>query len=179
MYPRRQSGNQPSSNGGPPFLLLLLVAFALVLGVFFLFQGLRSFSPGVNPESNSATLQAQAELTEIASQNADRFATQTARPTATPIPPCQEFTIRTAMANVRAEPDIDAEVLDRLPEGTTICVIQPASSPIEWHLIDLNPNTRRIETAYMHISVLRAVNPTPRPTATVTPIALATITPRP
>lgn len=179
MYPRRPSGNQPSPNGGPPFLLLLLVALVLVLGVFFLLQGLRGFSPGVNPENVSATQQAQAELTEIASQNADRFATQTARPTATPIPPCQEFTIRTTMANVRGEPDIDAEVLDRLPEGTTICVIQPAASPSEWHLIDLNPNTRRIEMAYMHISVLRAVNPTPRPTATVTPIALATITPRP
>ena len=179
MYPRRQAGNQPFRNGGPPFLLLLLVAFVLVFGVFFVLQGLRSFSPGVNPESISATQQAQAELTEIASENADRFATQTARPTATPIPPCQEFTIRTTMANVRVEPDIDAAVLDRLPEGTTICVIQTASPPSEWHLIDLNPNTRRIETAYMHISVLRAVYPTPRPTATVTPITLATITPRP
>ena len=179
MYPHRQKGKLLAGNGGPPFLLLLLAAFALVLGVFFLLQGLRSFSPGVNPASLSTTRQAQAELTEIASENVDRFATQTARPTTTPIPPCQEFTIRTTMANVRSAPDLEAEVLDRLPEGTTMCVIQTAASSSEWHLIDLNPNTRRIETAYMHHSVLRAVNPTPRPSATLTPIPLATITPRP
>lgn len=157
----------------------MLVAFTLVFATFFLLQGLRNASTGVDPQRSAATQQAQWEFTEIAEQNRALYSTQTARPTATAIPPCQEFTIRTAMANIRAEPDIDAERLDRLPEGSAICVIQAASSTAEWYLIDRNPNTRRVEIGYMHQSVLRATNPTPRPTATATDITLATITPRP
>ncbi len=179
MHSARQPGNWPPRNRRPPMLLLLLVAFTLVFAAFFSLQGLRNLSTGLDPASAAATQQAQREITAIAEQNRARFETQTARPTATAIPPCQEFTIRTAMANIRAEPDIDGERLDRLPEGTTICVIQAASANSEWHLIDRNPNTRRIEIGYMHQSVLRAANPTPRPTASATPITLATITPRP
>ncbi len=179
MYPRRQPGYGNSRHGGPPTILLLLVVGALVFGAFFLLQGLRNFTASGGQDSAQATQESAASLTEIAAVDADRFATQTARPTPTPIPPCQDFTIRAPMANLRAAPNIDAEALDRLPEGTEICVIQPAAPGEEWHLIDRNPNTRRVEPGYMHISVLRALRPTPRPTASATPITLATITPQP
>ena len=39
----------------------------------------------------------------------------------------------------------------------------------EWYSIDLNPSTRRIELAYMHESIIEAVNPTPTPSITPTP----------
>ena len=109
---------------------------ALVFGAFFLLQGLRNFTASGGQDSAQATQESAASLTEIAAVDADRFATQTARPTPTPIPPCQDFTIRAPMANLRAAPNIDAEALDRLPEGTEICVIQPAAPGEEWHLID-------------------------------------------
>ncbi len=179
MSRRRQTNFGSTNHNNPPSYFLLLVAFLLVFGVFFLLQGLRNFTANRGgfaadsaTEDTAATLLANTVI-------AQRAATQTARPTLTPIPPCQDFVIRVPFANLRRAPDLQAEVLERLPEGQGICVIQPATTGMEWHLVDRNPNTRRVDTAYLHRSTIRALRPTPRPTATATPIPLATVTPIP
>jgi len=124
-----------------------------------------------------------------------RMATQEAvqaRPSATPLPECQDFRVIVPNAIVRETPASNGAILTGYTEGTIVCVLARETGT-EWYAIDQNPDTRRAELAYMHESVIEAVNPTPTPsitptpsntftplpTVTNTPLPSATSTPRP
>ncbi|MCY3780565.1 MAG: SH3 domain-containing protein, partial [Chloroflexi bacterium] len=96
-------------------------------------------------------------------------------PSFTPVPPCQEFVVRVPIAIVRAGPSTSSRIIEGLREGETVCVITMLPDS-EWYLIDQNMLTRRLERVYMHRDIIRALNPTPRPTATAIPSDTATPT---
>lgn len=166
-YTRRSSRPQ----NGMPGWLVFLVAVALVFGAFYLWDGLQRFvrTGGLGiPES---TARAQVVATATA-ERVTRVAiiTRTPAPTATPLPECQAFRVSVANAPtalVRAAPNANGRVIDAFPNETDVCVLwrEPSS---EYFAVDADPTTRRYEIAYMHESVLEALNPTLTPSATMT-----------
>lgn len=105
-------------------------------------------------------------------------------PTRTPVPECQVFEIWSADARVRECPDLQCDFRLMLYYEDRVCVyskVQPGESDYpnaeDWYVIDLNPNGAFRDLAYIHESVVRPVNPTPRPTQTFTPLPTITITP--
>ena len=153
---------------GPPSWFVILLGIAIVFGVYYLWLGLRSFmASGVTVVE--ATLQANEESTAAAARAQEvAFNAPTPLPSFTPVPPCKDFVVRVPIAIVRAEPSTTSRIVEGLREGDTVCVITTMPDG-EWHLIDQNTLTRRIERVYMHRDILRALNPTPKPTATLTP----------
>jgi hypothetical protein len=154
--------------------LIFLVAMALVFGLYYVWLGIQNF------------LRTGGQGVTEATEQANTFATATAvvlpptfNPTPpfspTPVPTCTDFVVIVPNARVRAEPRESAPVLTSFFEGDTICVLGRPSPESEWYTIDYKPATRRIDTAYMHESVIAAANPTPTPTLTSTP--LPTVTP--
>jgi hypothetical protein len=98
----------------------------------------------------------------------------TLRPTATPPPECQDFRVSVPAGIVREGPAQTATIITQLNQGTLVCVLGRETNS-EWYTLDLNASTRRIDLAYMHESVIEAVNPTP----TQSPTSPATRTPSP
>ena len=95
----------------------------------------------------------------------------TPRPTFTPIPECQDFTVIVDAAIVRQGPTTGSQPLASLSRGEMVCVIERRG---DWYLIDNNPATRRIDEAYMFFNIIEAMNPTPTPTNTYTPAPTVT-----
>lgn len=97
-------------------------------------------------------------------------------PSSTPIPECQDFVVTASNARVREAPNTESNTVTSFSQGEIICVLgrDPDS---EWYTIDSDPSQFRMKLAYMHESVIQAVNPTPRPSRTPTP--LPTVTPAP
>ncbi len=165
-----------SSRGGPPAWLIILVAVALVFGGYYLWLGvsnyLRTGGLGVVEATERAVVIASATAERIFSQP-----TRTLPPSLTPIPDCQEFFVSVPQAIVRAAPTTVGEVIAQLAEGTSVCVIGRADENAEWYIVDGNPETRRIEFAYMHETIIRPADPTPTPTRTFTPPPTVTSVP--
>jgi hypothetical protein len=92
--------------------------------------------------------------------------------------------VTAAAGIVREGTSTESAVITQFREGTIICVLQRESGT-EWYSIDLNPSTRRLDLAYMHESIIEAVNPTltpsitPTPSNTVSPAPTVTLTPTP
>ena len=172
---------QPSE---PPAWFVLLVGVAIVLGVYYLWQGWRNFrASGVS--ASESTLQAIEEDTATAIRFEEiEFNAPTLLPSITPVPPCQDFVVRVPIATVRSGPSTSSSIVTGLREGETVCVITMLPDS-EWYLVDQNERTRRIESVYMHRDIIRALNPTatptitPTPTHTLTPTASATPTDTP
>jgi hypothetical protein len=80
-------------------------------------------------------------------------------------------------AIVRERPNTNAPLVTAWPEGTQVCVIGRAPENEEWYIVDGNPETRRVEFAYMHEDIIHALNPTLTPSKTFTPPP--TVTPLP
>ncbi len=163
--------------GSQPAWLIMLIAAALVFAGWYLWQGLQTYlrSGGLGVQEAVQLAEQQASATVIrALTSAAVFAPP---PTRTPVPECQPFVVVVKEAIVRAEPSREARIERALFEGDEVCVISPAASDPDWMLVDEEPRSRRIESVYMHRSLIRAVNPTPTPVATSTP--LSTITPKP
>ena len=159
---------------GPPSWFVILVGIAIVFGVYYLWVGLRNFmTSGV---SVSETTQQAIERSTATAMRIQEIVLNapTPLPSFTPVPPCQEFIVRVPIAIVRATPSLSGRIVEGLREGETVCVLAMLPDS-EWYLIDQNARTRRIEQVYMHRDIIRAVNPTPRPTAT--PIPTDTSTP--
>ena len=168
---RRKSG------GGPPALLAFLLAIALVFGIFYVWQGIQTFLRTGGLGVVEATERAQI----ISSATAVRVTTMatsaaTLRPTATEVPPCQEFRVSVPAGIVREGPSTSAAVATQFRQGEIVCVLGKDAGS-EWYTLDLNPSTRRLELAYMHETILEAVNPTLTPS--ITPTASDTVTPAP
>lgn len=167
--------NSYKRRGGPPTWLVFLVGVALVFGLYYIWLGVQNFL-----RTGGGGL---AEST----QRAEIIATATAvslRPTrvavsATPIPECQDFIVIVPSANVRKAPNQESTVVTVFRENQTVCVLGKEISNAEWYVVDLRPESRRLELAYMHESVLQAVNPTPTVTRTPTPLPTLTETPSP
>jgi hypothetical protein len=158
-----------------PAWLIFLVAVALIFGGYYLWQGfqnyLRTGGLGVIETTQQAEIIASATAQRI--QAAPQ---RTLPPTFTPIPDCKEFVVSVPSAIVREGTSTNAPIVTSWSQGTSVCMIDRAPNS-EWYIVDGNPRTRRIEFAYMHESVIRAVNPTP--TASNTPTPLSTVTPMP
>ncbi len=160
---------------GPPSWFVILVGIAIVFGVYYLWLGLRNFmASGVSVSESTQEAIAQSTATAVRIEEIVLNA-PTPLPSLTPIPPCQEFIVRVPIAIVRAGPSTSSRIIEGLREGETVCVITMLPDS-EWYLIDQNMLTRRLERVYMHRDIIRAVNPTPRPTATAIPSGTATPT---
>jgi hypothetical protein len=156
---------------------VFLVAVALVFGAFYLYQGAQNFirTGGLGVEEATARAQVVSTATAQRSTAAATRSASTPRPSLTPVPECIDFRV-VVNAVVRQSPSESGAVETGLNAGTVVCVLGREEGS-EWYSIDLNPETRRVELAYMHEVVLEAVNPTPTPSRTSSP--LPTVTPAP
>lgn len=158
----------------------MVVVIALVMGGFYLWDGLQRFLRTGGLGVAESTQRAEVLETATAERSEARaIITRTPLPTGTALPTCQDFQVEVVDAPnalVRETPNLSAAVIDAFPSGTLVCVLwrEPNS---EFYAIDANPETRRHEIAYMHESVLVPLNPTATPSATSSP--LPTITPIP
>ena len=168
-------GSRHGGGGLPPWLVFI-IAVALVFGGYYLWIGIRDFleSGGLGvmeATERAAVIQsATAEFGVSAGGSASR---RTPVPTPTPVPPCQEFAVIVEVAIVRASPNTTSPVLDQIPGGEAICVIE-YDTDAGWYLIDLNPRTNRLDTGYMADFLIEALNPTPTPSNTVSPAPTVT-----
>jgi hypothetical protein len=157
--------------GGIPTWLVFLVGVALVLGGFYLWDGLQRFVRTGGLGVAESTQRAQVEVTATAAQSTRISITRTPAPTATPLPECEDFIVSIADAPnalVRQAPSPQGAIIEAFTPGVVVCVLgRDAGS--EYYTVDVDPATRRFELGYMHESVLEAVNPTPTPSVTPTP----------
>lgn len=180
MRPKTHSKRPtPSGGGGTPTWLVFLLGVAVVFGVYYLWLGVRDFAAEGLDQIDQVTQQAAIVITST-QQQIEIQATQaqiTSLPTFTAIPDCQEFQVVVDRAIIRNAPSTAAGVLDSAEQGDILCVIQPDPRDTEWYLLDLNPDTRRINEGYIFGNLVEALNPTPTPTQTFTPAP--TVTPMP
>ncbi len=158
-----------------PSWLVFLLAVAVVFGVYYLWRGFQNYLASGGLGVIETTTQAE----EVASATAAQIieSRPTARPTFTPIPDCTPFVVSVPSAIVREAPSTSAPLVTSWEEGTEVCVIGRAPENAEWYIVDRNPRTRLIEFAYMHESILEAVNPTLTPSRTFTPLPTVTAMP--
>lgn len=159
--------------------LSFLIGIALVFGLYYIAQGVRNYfrsgGLGVAESTQQADLIASATAVQI-QENATAATTMTLLPTFTPVPVCVDFTVIVPSALVRQSPAEGAPIVTAFQQSEIVCVLgRDADS--EWYRVDGNPETRRHDIAYMHESVIEAVNPTLTPSMTFTP--LPTVTPMP
>ncbi len=163
---------------GPPSWFVILVGIAIVFGLYYLWLGLRNFmASGLTVHEATQQAIEQSTATAFRIQEIVRNA-PTPLPSLTPVPPCQDFAVRVPIAIVRAGPSTDSQIVEGLEEGETVCVIAMLPDS-EWYVIDQNRGTRRLERVYMHRDIIRALNPTPKPSATPVPSDTATATKTP
>lgn len=165
-------------NGGssaPPSWFVILLGIAIVFGLYYLWSGLRNFmATGVTVVESTQQAIEQNTATAVRIQEIVVNA-PTPLPTFTPIPPCQDFSVKVREAIVREKPNTASRIAGALKQGETVCVIA-ALPNTDWYLIDDNPLTRRIDKVYMHRDIIYALHPTATPTVTPTPSATATAT---
>lgn len=168
---------QYGRNSGPPAIVVFMVAVGFIFGGYYLWVGLQNYIQTGGLGIIETTEQAQI----VSSATAERFIqsvrpTATLRPTSTPIPECKDFVVSVPSAIVRTAPDSNSAIFDSFNRGTVVCVIDRVPDT-EWYLVDNAPSSRRLESVYMHQSVIRAVNPTPTPSRTPTPLPTVTDVP--
>jgi hypothetical protein len=178
--PYKTSYGRSSRGGGDglPAWLVFLLGAALIFGLYYLWQGAQNFL-----RTGGLGVQESTQVADVVSSATARRDTQvlsednrTRVPSATPIPPCQDFVVTVPNAIVREGPSSAAGIVTSYKAGDPVCVISIAPDS-EWYLIDMTPSTRRLDAAYMNQTVIRAVNPTPKPTITVTPLPTVTTAP--
>lgn len=162
----------------PPACFFIVAAVILVLGCYLMWNGLLEWFRAAGSPSVAATREAEAQLSATPTR-----VPLLSGPTRTPVPACQEFEIWSADARVRECPALQCERRVVLYYEDKVCVYGRAEASEdypegqEWYVIDLNPNSAFRDLAYIHESVVRPVNPTPRPSRTFTPLPTVTITP--
>jgi hypothetical protein len=157
------------TRSGPPAVLVFLLAGALVFGIYYIWQGAQTFLRTGGLGVVEATARAQ-DVSTATAQIVTRMATipATLLPTATDIPPCQEFRVSVPAGIVREGASTSSAVVTQFRQNEIVCVMGKDAGS-EWYTIDLNPSTRRLELAYMHETIIEAVNPTLTPSITPTP----------
>jgi hypothetical protein len=161
-----------------PTWLVFLIAVALILGGYYVWQGFRTYLQSGGLGVIEATEQARIGATATANrlQTLPQFET-TRQATFTPVPECKQFIVNVPSAIVRESASTNAPIVTSWSQGTRVCMIDRAPTDGEWYVVDGNPETRRIEFAYMHESLIEALEPTLTPSRT--PTALSTVTPLP
>lgn len=178
---RPRSPNPYNNKPTIPGWLVMLLAVALVFGGYYLWIGIRDFLETGGQGIIEATELAEQRITATAERSATldavirgERARFTAVPTATDVPPCQDFEVIVTAAIVRERATTNSALVEQIPLGETVCVIAKQG---DWYMIDLNPRTRRLEAAYLRDDLITASNPTLTPSRTFTP--LPTVTPLP
>ncbi len=163
--------------GFQPTWLIILVAVAIVFAGWYLWQGIQNYLRSGGLGVREVTQQARQDASATVVQEMTRLVVLAPPPTRTPYPECQTFVVMVSEAIVRSSPSFDSGIVKALFEGDEVCVMFPAPSNPDWLLVDEEPRSRRIDSVYMHRSLLRALEPTATPADTPTP--LSTITPDP
>lgn len=164
-----------SRNSGPPAWIVFLAGVALIFGLYYVWLGVRDFL-AYGPLPPNPTQQAEQQMTAAFESAANKSILPTLRPTLTPLPTCQRYTVRVEEVNVRTGPDVSADFIEKRQQGTEICVLS-LQEGTGWFLIDLDPSTRRIEPGYIRADLLDAANPSPTPYPSITPAPTITLTP--
>ena len=175
-YHRRQSD-------GPPSWFVFLLGVAFIFGGFYLWTSFQEYLRTGGLSVDQATQVSREEASATAVQRVTEVAElPTRRPTSTPKPPCQEFRVTANTAIMREQATTASQLIESIPSGTLVCVLEAsqAGDGFTWYLIDRDPNTRLIETAYMREDVIEPANPTLTPSVTVlAPTVTLTYSPTP
>lgn len=170
---RRPTGRR--GRDGLPAWLIFLIGVALVFGIYYIWLGVQSFlrsgGKGIIEATHNAAVVSTATAASI------ETGIPTVRPTTTPFPPCEPFVVIVPNARVRSAPSESGSILTSFFMNDPVCVEGHAGPGSEWYIIDWKPETRRVDIAYMHESVIAAKNPTPTPTRT--PTTPPSVTPAP
>jgi hypothetical protein len=165
---------------GPSTPLVIVITITLVLTCFLIWFGtLNWFQSHGFPGSE----QTQTANPDSASTSDPRFPTFDLGPSPTPIPECMDFQVDVSSALMRECPDQSCQIRFTVNYQHRVCVYGKAEAstdyPLgnEWYVVDINANGAFRDLVYMHESVLKPVNPTPRPTQTLTPLPTITLTP--
>jgi hypothetical protein len=175
---KRPPQRYSKAGDGPPAWLVLLIVVALIFGAYYIWLGVQNFirtgGQGVAEATSRASILSTATAQLIKPPRSAEIV-----PTFTPVPPCENFTVTAPSAIVREAPTQRSPVVTTFRQGDSVCVVGKPSPDSEWYTVDSNPETRRLDVAYMHESVIKAANPTPTATRTVTPPPTITPTPTP
>jgi hypothetical protein len=172
-------GYSSRKSDGPPAWFIFLLGVAFIFGIYYTWSNLRDFLRMGGISVSQATQQSQSQATVTAEQRAVLDAElPTRRPSPTAKPPCQDFEVSAANGNMRQGPTTSSNLIQSLPEGTVVCVLQSeqGGDDFVWYFIDRDPVTRLIEPGYMREDVLRPLNPTATPSNTPPPAPTITQT---
>lgn len=157
---------------GPPSWFVFLLGVALIFGGYYLWINFQDYvrSGGLSVSQATAVSQQQAEATAVR-QVTVIAELPTRRPSATPKPPCQDFSVSANTAIMRQQPSTNSTNLGVLSSGAVVCVLSSVDGDdsFTWYMIDRDPITQLIETGYMREDVIRPENPTPTPSDTPLP----------
>jgi hypothetical protein len=165
---------------GPSTPLVIVITIALVLTCFVVwFSTLNWFqSRGLPGSGQTPTTDPNTSSTPD-----PRFPTIDLGPPPTPIPECMDFQVDVSSALMRECPDQSCAIRFTVNYQHPVCVYGKAEAsadyPLanEWYVVDINASGAFRDLVYMHESVLKPINPTPRPTKTLTPLPTITLTP--
>lgn len=168
-------------SSGPSPLLIVLIGALIVFGGYYVWTGMLRFFEDRGDITAQVTRQAAASATvPAAAGGLGALPTIPVYATYTPLPPCQWFEVTVERARYRECPSEDSEVCasrGSLELGTRVCVYERSKDNTEWYVVELNPEGAFRDMAYMHQSVIKAIDPTPTPTVTYTPLPTITLTP--
>lgn len=172
-------GYKTRQGGGPPAWFTFLLGVAFIFGGAYLWSNLQTFMQTGGISVGEATSISQDFSTSTAvSQVTVAANLPTRRPTATPKPDCEDFTVTANSAIMRQAASTNSTLLETLPQGTILCVLDSLQGDdgLIWYFVDRDAVTNFIEPGYMREDVVRAVNPSPTPTNTALPPATITLT---
>lgn len=160
---------------GPPPWFIFILSLAAVLGGYYLILGTQTYFStgglGVDAATERSALIATTQAVEAATE---AVPTRTLFPSRTPVPDCQNWVVTVSSGIIRRSANTGSPIVDARDEGEVVCVISSVGET-GWYLIDVDPESNRIEEGYMRDDIIRPLNPTPTPSRTVT--ALPTVTP--
>lgn len=168
-------------SSGPSPVLIVLIGALIVFGGYYVWTGMLRFLEDRGDITAQVTRQALASSTAPAlSGGLGALPTVQAFATYTPLPPCQWFEVTVERARYRACPSEDSDICESrgsLEQGARVCVYERSQDNTEWYVVELNPEGAFRDIVYMHQSVIAAIDPTPTPTRTYTPLPTITLTP--
>jgi hypothetical protein len=159
-----------------------LVVYGSVLagvpfGIYYLIRGAQTFVRTGGVGAEEATRLAETAARQITFDTPTSSGSMSILPTWTPQIECADFRVSVPNAIVREQPNSSGTIITGYEQGTIVCVVRREPPDGEWYLIDLDPETRRLNEAYMNEEVVEPVNPTPTPSRTFTPLPTVTLAP--
>jgi hypothetical protein len=172
-------GYRSRQGDGPPGWFVFLLGVAFIFGGYYLWNNFQEYlRVGGLSVSQATTVSLQQASATAVRQVTVIAELPTRRPTATPKPACQDFSVIANTALMRQAPSTRSKTIEVLSEGTVVCVLEGLNGDdaFVWYLIDRDPITQLIETAYMREDVIHPLNPTPTPSHTPLPAPSITAT---